>query len=43
MSSHLPVEHLMSYAVFGLADLLGVQGAGYLGGLGAAGLAEYRQ
>jgi hypothetical protein len=29
--------------MFGLADLLGVQGAGYLGGLGAAGLAEYRQ
>jgi hypothetical protein len=33
----------MSGAVFGLADLLGLQGTGYLGGLGAARLAEHRQ
>jgi hypothetical protein len=29
--------------MFGLADLLHVQGAGNLRGLGAAGLAEHRQ
>jgi hypothetical protein len=43
MSVHLPVEHLVSGTVFGLADLLGLLGTGYLGGLGAAGLAEHRQ
>jgi hypothetical protein len=31
MSVHLPIEHLVGRAVFGFADLLGMQGAGYLG------------
>ena len=36
MSFHLPVEHLMRGAVFGFADLLRMQGTGYLSSLGAA-------
>jgi len=43
MSVHLPVEHVVGPAVFGLADSLGVQGAGDFGGLGASCLAEDRQ
>jgi hypothetical protein len=35
MSVHLPVEHVAGRAVCGLADSLGVQGAGGFGGLGA--------
>jgi hypothetical protein len=35
-----PVEHLMGLAVFGLADLLGAQGADDFSGLGASGLVE---
>jgi len=42
MSVHLPVEDLMGLAVLGFADHLGTQGAGDLGGFGAAGLAEDR-
>jgi hypothetical protein len=43
MSVHLPVEYLMGLAVLSFADHSGVQAAGDLGGLGAAGLAEDRQ
>jgi len=43
MSVHLPVKHLVRPAMFGLADLLRVQGTGDLCGLGTAGLAEHRQ
>ena len=42
MSVHLRVEHLVGGAVVGFADLLGMQGAGYLSSLGAAGLGEHR-
>jgi hypothetical protein len=40
MSVHLPVEYVVGLAVLGFADHLGAQGAGDLGGLRAAGLAE---
>jgi hypothetical protein len=38
MSVHLPAGHLVGGAVFGFADLLGMQRTGYLSSLGAAGL-----
>jgi hypothetical protein len=40
MSVHLLVERVVGWAMFGLADSLGVQGAG---DLGPAGLLEDRQ
>jgi hypothetical protein len=43
MSVHLPVEHLVGGTVFGFADLLGMQSAGYLSSLGAASLGKHRQ
>ena len=42
-SVHLPVEHLVGCAVLGFADLLGLHGAGYLRGLGSAGLGKHGQ
>jgi len=43
MSGHLPVERDVCWPVLGLADLLGLQSAADLGGLGAACLAENGQ
>jgi len=43
MSVHFPVERLVSGAMFGFADLLGMQSADYLSILGAAGLGEHGQ
>jgi len=43
MSGHLPVEYFVGLAMLGLADLLGVQGPGDFGALGAAGFAEDSQ